>query len=263
MKVILFWVVSLVSSVVYAESILFLGDSHTAQTFGKHLDSLLRDREHAKVKMIGSCGVGPRAFLTGRTTHCGLRIHAVNGRKSLKNEGETPLLETELQQLNPDILIVALGANMVPGIMNRTRSAKRSIEAFLKVGLKKPHTRCFWIGPPDGRNKPKDKMKHLHEKVLVPVLKDQCAFFDSRFILDYEKLSEEAGRKGDGGHLDFLGPVGKAAARRWAEAAFDWIESELAIDPLEPSVEQPSLVETNEEEPRLILGEPLSFSPKE
>jgi hypothetical protein len=51
--------------------ILVIGDSHTAGTFGRALDLLLRTLPKADVKTVGSCGLSPDGFLQSKGTRCG------------------------------------------------------------------------------------------------------------------------------------------------------------------------------------------------
>ena len=205
-------------------SILVIGDSHAATTFGRALDLLLRTLPDVEVTTVGSCGVSPDAFLRGLDARCGfLRIEegepdwVVVKRKVAK----TPRLEQLLARRRPSLTIVELGANQIHSAWRDPEGAARDVAAVADA-IVASGSGCLWVGPPAGRNavKPHRKIEHLYG-VLSRALRGRCRLLDSRPealpFLDYERL---APRAGDGRHWDAIGIEGQQAARRWALEVF-------------------------------------------
>jgi len=214
--------VSLVAKAQEHPSVLFIGDSHSVGTFGKTLDTLFRSNPNRKMMTVASCGVSPNAFLQGLSTKCGFLSLDLNWNETKKTKSKTPLMDDLSELVKPDLTVVALGANLINWATSKPEfSARQTRELAQKISAS--GSKCLWVGPPNGRNKPIDKLTTLYE-MLMRETKDYCMFFDSRpeslSFLDFEELSKKANKSGDGVHYDSLGQVGRTAMRKWAREVF-------------------------------------------
>lgn len=209
------------------QRVLVLGDSHSAGTFGQALDLLLRSHPGTDVVTVGNCGVSPDAYLEMKSAYCGSLVIDVDADQVeyKRRRRVIPQLPELLEAHDPELTVVALGANQIHTAFKRPEEAKEDIRR-LAAHLEARGSRCVWIGPPFGspKKKPVAKMNHLYE-VLEEALPESCTLVDSRPesmpFLDYAQIAKRAKRRGDGRHFDSLGIVGKAAARRWALSVFE------------------------------------------
>jgi len=217
--------------------VLVLGDSHSAGTFGQALDLLLRSHPGTDVVTVGNCGVSPDAYLEMKSAECGsLLIDEDADQVEYRRRAPViPQLPALLEAHDPDLAVVALGANQIHTAFTRPDEAREDIRRFA-AHLEARGTKCVWIGPPFGspQKKPVAKMNHLYD-VLADALPASCTLVDSRPgampFLDYPELAKKAGKRGDGRHFDSLGLVGKAAARKWALSVFEVVRPMLAPAP--------------------------------
>ncbi len=205
--------------------ILVIGDSHTAGTFGRALDLLLRTLPDTDVKTVGSCGLSPDGFLESKGTRCGYL--EIDGEQMAfkKRKGSTPAIDALLVEHDPDLTIVELGANQIHTAMRDPEGAAADIRALATRVLARS-SRCLWVGPPYGAaaKKPPQRIDHVYN-VLASALPSGCSILDSRPqaqpYLAWPDIAAKAGRRGDGKHFDTLGVHGQHAARRWARVVFD------------------------------------------
>ncbi len=126
------------------------------------------------------------------------------------------LLNDLLTTLRPEVTFVALGANLVKAPDDHSfETSRRLAETITAAG-----SRCVWIGPPHGRNKPEPGFSHFYE-ILRAAVGPHCEFIDSRPFAHYPDQG------GDGIHYDHLGPEGRAIARKWADSVYDRIRAIL------------------------------------
>lgn len=204
--------------------ILVIGDSHTAGTFGRSLDLLLRTLPASEVTTVGSCGLSPDGFLESKGTRCGyLKIDG--GELAFrKRQVATPNINSLLSRHKPDLTIVELGANQINTALRDPIGAADDIRRLANKVLSRS-SRCLWVGPPYGASakKPPERIDHVYE-VLSSALPEGCAFIDSRPSamphLAWNEIVQNAGRRGDGKHYDSLGVYGQHASRLWAMAVF-------------------------------------------
>ena len=208
------------------ERVLVIGDSHATSTFGKALDLLLRTLPDTEVTTIGSCGVTPSAYLEGKASNCGnLQIAKSEPDWIVRaSAGNTPKIQTLLDTWDPTLTIVELGANQIHRAYKNPEGAANEAR-MLAEAIRASGSKCLWVGPPFGRDfaKPTHKMQFLYS-VLEHGVSDLCSFTDSRpsalTFLDYERVTKNKRRKGDGRHFDAIGVVGQGMARRWALSVF-------------------------------------------
>jgi len=172
---------------------LYIGDSHTVGRFGRMLDARLRQLPDATVAGYASCGSAPHSWYNDWVTTCGWAERAADGKSQGGTRGPTPRLQSLLQVHRPKTLVVALGANLMGFGMDWIRNTtSRMVETIRASGAK-----CFWIGPPHGRNKTEPKFSQLVTE-LERLTQGVCEFVDSRPITEYPAAG------GDGAHFDGL-----------------------------------------------------------
>lgn len=206
--------------------ILWIGDSHTAMTFGKTADNLLRSRYGTEnVMTVGSCGATPLYYKKGTATHCGyLQLTPVKNPTTQQFEVKTisaidhstPLLENLITESNPNVLIVAHGSNMIIETDDATRNLQID---FILNTLEQHPMKCIWVSHPNmnglkGRPMTATQIAHVRDQILLRT-KEKCAFIDSTLITHYP-LNE-----GDGVHYP------PAYAKPWAEDVFRQIQTIL------------------------------------
>jgi hypothetical protein len=198
------------------DRVAFIGDSHSVGSFGQEMDSLLRARG-ALVWTTAVCGSSPDWYFRDAAIQCGFFFRNADGESERGTRGRpTPRLSAILDAAKPTVTVVALGANLInltPEYARRT--TRPMVEAIAASG-----SRCVWIGPPHGRNKPEDKLTALY-KALQETSEDLCLFVDSRPYIRYPDTG------GDGVHYDHLGPEGRRMAREWARKVFTQAFGEL------------------------------------
>ncbi len=207
--------------------VLIIGDSHVTQTYGQALDLLLRARARTRVTTVGSCGVSPDGFLTGKTTRCGfLHIDGPDMTVELERRSSTPQVDDLLAEHRPDVTVIELGANLIWRAQREPEAAAAQIRTLAeKVAAS---STCVWVGPPNGtdRKKPSALIDDVY-RLLEQNLPAGCTFMDSRTaalpFLDYADLARQAKRRGDGRHFDNIGIIGRQAARRWALATYEFL----------------------------------------
>jgi len=198
--------------------VLFIGDSHTAGTFGRTLDQLLRD-EAGNVTTYGSCGSAPAWWFSGQPTTCGFFRRTADGQVFRATTHPTPIFTEELKKIRPGLVVVALGANMMSASDDHIRSTTgQMVKAIRDAGVD-----CVWIAPPDTRVKPKPVLENL-ARVLRETVSGDCSFIDSRAYTVYPPTG------GDGLHYDAIGPAGREAAKAWANSVFSDILKAFPLD---------------------------------
>lgn len=221
-----------------ADTILVVGDSHTAGAFGKALDGALRAAPGNRVATYGVCSAAPSSYVDETPHACGHWFSDFQGtapakwlgarqyKATIKGKEVTMIKTPEIGQLladhAPGTVIVALGSNPTTGA---------GIDALL-AAIHGPTpgagARCVWIGPPDMRSPDKaavEKTYQLLRKHRVfegattwEARQDSCLLIDSRTMTQY------AASGGDGTHYN--GAL-TAAGRKWgadaAAAALAWL----------------------------------------
>lgn len=202
--------------------VLFIGDSHSVGTFGKTMDTVLSslgaEQGGARVETYASCGSSPDWWFSGHETPCGY-FSDVDGKKTETAKHATPLLRELITHQDPDLIIIELGANLMGDSLDHAQTTTREMLTLVSEQLaKKPGRRCFWIGPPNGRNKTEPKFSQLYDLIKTETI-GICELFDSRLVTHYPATG------GDGAHYDSLGPAGRLIAKAWAQSAFDQIKN--------------------------------------
>ncbi len=191
------------------QNILFIGDSHSVGVFGRTLTALLEaSQPDSHVTTVASCGSSPRWWLKGNPTACGFWRRNADGSEVDDLKNTTPMLDDLINTVKPQLVIVALGSNLV-----RLSEAERTIDTETMMNkVTEKATQCIWIGPPDARKFSAAAINDVY--VLLEKLANQygCRLVDSRKYTHYP----ESG--GDG--LHYNGIVGTARAKLWAYNVF-------------------------------------------
>ncbi len=162
----------------WGRRVLLVGDSHTDGAFGIELTRLI----------TAAGGTVQREAKVGSAVNHWL-----------------PLLPGLLRSHSPDVVIIALGANMrgYPSASGTSRWIRRAVEA---VARERPSARRIWIGPPRER-KDSDATLAAFDRIIRNGLDA-----DTRFVASDRHTPRYVGR--DGVHYD-AGP-----ARAWAQGVF-------------------------------------------
>lgn len=210
-----------------ADTILVVGDSHTAGAFGGALDDALRAAPGNRVATYGVCSARPQSYLSQTDHGCGRRFQDFTKKAPAKWLGsrvyrktrpdgkggtrevefvKTPELAQLLDDHVPTVTVVALGSNLP----TTGESVRKTIELIHKSG-----SACVWIGPPNMRSPSQKEMDAVYGTLaangvspaatLEEARTTSCRLIDSRTFpgLRYP----EAG--GDGTHYGgALTPIG-------------------------------------------------------
>ncbi|MGK5087554.1 hypothetical protein WDW86_08345 [Bdellovibrionota bacterium FG-2] len=200
--------------------ILLIGDSHTVGTFGKSLNTLLATLPSARVQTYGSCGSSPSWWIKGTATSCGY-FSDIEGNRLETPRHATPILSQLLKNQSTDVVVIALGSNLMPDTLEHARQTTQELLGIVSKHKEHyPHALCFWIAPPNGRNKTEPKFGDLYA-MLQEETQGICQLFDSRMVTHYPATG------GDGAHFDSLGPEGREIAKHWAQSAFGLIRARV------------------------------------
>ena len=189
-----------------AGNILFMGDSHSVGPFGWKLDELLRTVPGFKVGTYSSCGSIFQWWETGKATPCGYFFRDMDGKTEKGTKGPTPVFDTLMKEVTPELVVVELGANYVGyddafAVADMKKLAKKISDSGAA---------CFWITKPDSR-KGHENIPHILQLTYAAAA-PYCTYFDSTLVTKYPAEG------GDGVHYWFK--AGIPIADAWAEAAF-------------------------------------------
>jgi hypothetical protein len=186
--------------------VLFVGDSHSVGYFGLELDALLR-AAGASVTTRALCGSAPRDWLEGRSQSCGWFFRDPQGASDRELATgipkAAPSLGPILDSQKPDLVVIALGANMTGSAEDSIRSQSWRLAALVTAA----GARCVWVGPP--RRRDETGQAALYEALRGAVY-DHCIFVDSRELTRYPATG------GDGRH--YWGAEGERISKEWAAA---------------------------------------------
>lgn len=210
----LFGLLAVFASPAAAANILFIGDSHSVGPFGWKMDEQLRTVPGAKVGSYASCGSIFQWWENGKNTPCGYYFRDTSGKLEKGGKGPTPIFDSLMNEVKPDLVVVELGANYANIASDdfAVTDMKKLVKKIADSGAA-----CFWITKPDSR-KGKDQIPRILElthKAVTPY----CAYFDSTRVTQYPAEG------GDGVHYWFK--AGLPIADAWAAAAFAAMKPQL------------------------------------
>lgn len=192
---------SLVGAVHGFERALFIGDSHSYGNFGNVIDKYLREQSN-QVVSISSCGSSPSTWVNNsnnfKATNCGYWRKTSDQNEIRVKSQKLDTLQNELMNLNPQLVIVSLGTNILSSSQNIKNEIPK-VEILLSQ-IQKVKAQCIWIGPPDLSRSPFSNHLKVGIKALQEVIeKNNCRFIDSTKITKYPT------GKLDGIHYDTKG----------------------------------------------------------
>lgn len=193
-------------------TILMIGDSHTYQSFGRNVDSLLRTIPESKVVTVASWGTSPAGWFTSGPYTSPFFMNDTAGAVTDLPKAPTPVYAELLKKYKPNLTIIALGANLFKAPLEH--SAKTVHEMAQMTGLS--NSACIWIGPPDSRERSGREMDELYG-VLRGASTPYCKFVDSRQWTNYPDNG------GDGLHYDYLGEEGLKQTKNWANKIYELV----------------------------------------
>jgi len=186
-----------------ATQILFVGDSHSAGSFGRFINENLRTLENVDVTTVGSCGAKARHYLNGHATHCGFYMADNQNRVTSATKHATPLMTDLLAKLQPQFVLVELAGNYTDASDEYTvRDMRELAQKIYDSGAK-----CLWIGAADSRDR--TRIPRLY-KLMHEAVSELCHQFDSTLVTTYPTTG------GDGVH--YAGEEGRVQTKRWADA---------------------------------------------
>jgi hypothetical protein len=191
------------------QQLLFIGDSHTVGVFGHRLTNFVLDNlPDVSITTVASCGSDPKWWIEGKPTKCGFWYRHSDGNEEDLHEKMTPKLESLLNEIKPEVTIVALGTNLVPLNENERITYTKAMMTLLE----KKGGRCIWIGPPDSRQISAVEINEVYRLLKRLSQQYSCKLIDSREDTKYPALG------GDGLHYD--GEQGALIAEKWAKNIF-------------------------------------------
>lgn len=189
--------------------ILMIGDSHSVGIFGHKLTELIKTAApKVELMAVASCGSEPHWWLTGKSTHCGLRTLYPNGFDNTIHNAPTPKIADLLNLTKPKMTIVQLGSNLV---LLSPQEREIYTQAMLDV-IKQSGGQCIWISAPDSRKFSSTDLHEVYEVLKTVTKKNHCKLIDSRKYTKYPSAG------GDG--LHYGGQEGGLIATQWAEKVF-------------------------------------------
>jgi hypothetical protein len=208
-----------VSSVVNANKILMITDSHGEGLFGKELVRLIEEaRGNISIYAVG--GSAPRDWLEGLRGAWGYWEHHTNGANKRSSKPWTPQIDKLLKSVNPDVVVVELGTNLIWNKFTK-KEHKEILSLISKINAN--GSKCIWIGPPGLRlnNSQREKSISDVQNVLMSIPEKDCDVHYSWKTIRYPSSS------GDGIHYDGAGKEGKAKTYQWVREAFTFIDSKI------------------------------------
>jgi len=216
--------------------VLIIGDSMALCGFGKHLDGKFRKSDHPKVFTYMACGTNPLSWMKIHTyanvrTSCGLWTIESQEDGSVKEFVDTygmtrghkpsphlvPKLEDLLEAVQPDLLIVQLGNNLLDLPMSNKGNPGGVFDPYIRplLDLAIPRVgRVVWVTPPVCGRVPKEKQDQLVEHIQSYQAKN-FSVIDSRNLLAYPYSHLQADKQ------HFMGKD----MDLWADKVFDIISS--------------------------------------
>jgi|GEM_PF-1618987 len=187
--------------------VLLMGDSQSYRGLGLGLQTKLWNDRRLSVDAVAQSGANSSWYLDGRSGSWGLLWAPFQQNPERRAPAATPVVDELLKRFQPELVLIQLGGNSTdddPAVTER--DARELIRRIRAAGAQ-----CFWIGPPPGWARHRERFR-----ALVPLL-DRVAresgcqgFLDARFL----KVPESGG---DGKHLDTYGPEGERLLQEWIE----------------------------------------------
>lgn len=245
--------------------ILMIGDSHSVGIFGHKLTELIKTTApKIELMAVASCGSEPHWWLTGKSTHCGLRTLYPNGFDNTIHNAPTPKIADLLNLTKPKMTIVQLGSNLV---LLTKQERETYTQAMMNI-VQQNGGQCIWISAPDSRKFSSADLHDVYEVLKTVTKKTHCKLIDSRKYTKYPSVG------GDG--LHYGGQEGGLIATQWAEKVFNSgikptlektfklppTKKELQIKAKEPEIKTIKKLKTELKKPKTSLSKPKTPAEK-
>ena len=219
--------------------VLFIGDSHSVQTFGKTLNNLLRQDTSLVIATYAMVSSRPEHWLIGHEWDSpteGLKINNENYNRYLElmqqypsNPGiaervlkfsytTTPRLDQLLADFRPNRTIIALGTNMLWFAQNNAYDHITEKTGEVIDLINQYQSQCIWVGPPHSRRFDNQDYRTLISTINNVAVQKSCDFIDSYDIVTYPSSG------GDGYHYEW-NSILKRLAKDWAQGVYNQILS--------------------------------------
>jgi len=217
---ILFLAIAALSTKAFAGKILYIGDSHSTAPrapFGAKMNALLRTLPGAEVSFHSRCGSTVNWWYTSFVSKCGFFDQEPTGDALSGLSSPTPSVVEMLDQLQPSLILIQLGANYMAG-PDWSAYAKKDIQKLVDE-LHTRSTPCLWIGLPDYRlpatpDEAALSLKRRNELIQTTraLVETVCTYVDSTTMTRYPETG------GDGYH--YSAKEGLEAGFAWADQVF-------------------------------------------
>lgn len=219
--------------------ILMIGDSHSVGIFGHKLTDLIKTTApKIELMAVASCGSEPHWWLTGKSTHCGLRTLYPNGFDNTIHNAPTPKLADLFNLTKPKMTIVQLGSNLV---LLTKQERETYTQAMMNI-IQQNGGQCIWISAPASRKFSSADLHDVYEVLKTVTKKTHCKLIDSRKYTKYPNTG------GDG--LHYGGQEGGLIATHWAEKVF--------VSGIKPTLEKTFKLTPEKKELKIKAKEPKS-----
>ena len=207
---------------------LHIGDSHTAQNYGRELDRLLKEAGHT-VSSYGCVSATANDYVNG-----GFKCIKGSTTQGTKQDYTLDSIDTLHARHIPDVVIVSLGGNYI--------KAPEQSKSLLEKVSKFP--RCYWVGPAWGPYASTDASANteLFTKFSAEMekIKGKCTYIDSLKLTDVNFCGDKRFCPGETRiHLDEYTRSsdtvnGINVAKQWAQAVFSIVTQEPGAPTLVP-----------------------------
>ena len=231
-------------------SVLILGDSMSLEGFGKRLDQRLRDDPHiGAVHTYMACGTHPLSWLKSKPystikTFCGYwSIESMAGTSKTREINEAanygskrvgrfvPKLETLLDSVKPDVLIMQSGNNFFSFFNDRktiqeelhTKQIKLYVSPFMTYMATQPTSlkKVYWVTPPQAGKVTDEIQSFVHDQIRAQT-RSLATLIDSRTVTHFPYKIMSADKE----HFE------GQEAYDWADAVFGLVTKDLYRKPL-------------------------------
>ncbi len=184
--------------------VLIVGDSHMEGSFGRRLDADVRAQlPRARVHTLAVGGARPQWFLNHTDSPWGFYEKNFAGRESRGQRIRTPHIDELMARVRPNLVIVALGTNMMWNADHNLWDQTTS-EFLQKIGPE-----YLWIAPPH--------MRPPHGEPIVDVFYLLSHMIPAYRLFNSARFTHYPEDIGDGIHYDRAGEPGFAQTDLWLE----------------------------------------------
>ena len=194
----------LTASTSFARTVLYIGDSHSADSYGQKLSNKLLANKDIDLAFYGSCGSIARWYFLGTKTPCG--FYSVEDKvKTSSKTAATPIITTLIDKQRPDLVVVELGTNYAD---YDDSYVIRDMKKLVALIIEKKAL-CLWVTPPDMRKYRNDLPRF--KRLITAAVEGQCK------IIESDKVTHYPASGGDGIHYGSLSPESTEA---WANLIY-------------------------------------------